>query len=181
MISSQYGTVFTKSHYEKIQKVYSIWICTSPPAYRRNSITKYAIREENVIGDVKEVEENYDLLTTILICLGKDNDCGREQENELLRLLDILLLSEKNVKEKKDILEKEFHIPMTEKMEGEIEEMCNLSDGVERKGIEKGRKEGINALVKTLREFHVNEEEIIARIMKEFSLTEDIAKGYLNM
>ncbi|MGN0950892.1 MAG: hypothetical protein ACI4OH_09195, partial [Mitsuokella sp.] len=27
MISSQYGTVFTKSHYEKIQKVYSIWIC----------------------------------------------------------------------------------------------------------------------------------------------------------
>ena len=30
MISSQYGTVFVKLHYEKIQKVYSIWICTMP-------------------------------------------------------------------------------------------------------------------------------------------------------
>ena len=28
LISGQYGTVFTKAHYEKIQKVYSIWICT---------------------------------------------------------------------------------------------------------------------------------------------------------
>lgn len=29
LISSQLNTVFTGSHYEKIQKVYSIWICTS--------------------------------------------------------------------------------------------------------------------------------------------------------
>lgn len=27
---------------------------------------------------------------------------------------------------------------MTEEMEGEMERMCNLSDGVEQKGIEKG-------------------------------------------
>lgn len=36
------------------------------------------------------------------------------------------------------ILEKEFDIPMTEKMETEVEHMCNLSDGVEQRGIEKG-------------------------------------------
>ena len=35
MVSSQYGTVFTSSHYEKIKKVYSIWICTNPPEYRK--------------------------------------------------------------------------------------------------------------------------------------------------
>ena len=33
MVSSQYGTVFTKSHYGKIKKVYSIWICTNPAKY----------------------------------------------------------------------------------------------------------------------------------------------------
>ena len=37
MISSQYGTIFTNSHYEKIQKVYSIWICFNPPEKRKNS------------------------------------------------------------------------------------------------------------------------------------------------
>ena len=30
MISEQYGTIFTGEHYEKLQKVYSIWICPDP-------------------------------------------------------------------------------------------------------------------------------------------------------
>lgn len=150
MISSQYGTVFTNSHYEKIQKVYSIWICTSPPAYRRNSITKYAVKEENIVGNVEEMEENYDLLTTILICLGKDSDCEKGKENQLLKLLDVLLSPEKNVVEKKNVLENEFHISMTEEMEGELKDMCNLSDGVERRGIEKGTLQTKKTLVKNM-------------------------------
>ncbi len=35
LVSSQYGTEFTNSHYEKIKKVYSIFICMNPPNYRR--------------------------------------------------------------------------------------------------------------------------------------------------
>lgn len=50
----------------------------------------------------------------------------------------MLLTTEKNAREKKEILEKDFDIPMTEKLEGEVEQMCNLSDGVEQKGIQKG-------------------------------------------
>ena len=42
MISSQYGTVFTKSHYEKVQKVYLVWICMNPPKERKNTITGLA-------------------------------------------------------------------------------------------------------------------------------------------
>jgi len=33
----------------------------------------------------------------------------------------------------------DIHIPMTKKMEGEVEYMCNLSDGVEQRLIEKGK------------------------------------------
>ena len=33
MISSQYGTEFEKSHYEKIRKVCSVWVCLHPPKY----------------------------------------------------------------------------------------------------------------------------------------------------
>ena len=51
MISAQYGTEFTNSHYEKIKKVYSIWICMNPPKKRQNSITKYSITEEAVIRE----------------------------------------------------------------------------------------------------------------------------------
>lgn len=38
MISEQHGTVFTGGHYEKIQKVYSIWICPSTPDCRKNGM-----------------------------------------------------------------------------------------------------------------------------------------------
>lgn len=54
MISAQYGTEFTEAHYEKIKKVYSIWICMNPPKNRENSITSYLISEKNLIGDVKK-------------------------------------------------------------------------------------------------------------------------------
>lgn len=138
MISSQYGTVFMKSHYEKIQKVYSVWICMNPPKGRNNTITKYSIFEENCIGNVKEKKEYYDLITTIMVCLGVRNDAC---ENDLLGLLDVLLSSDISASEKKEIIENDYHIPMTEGMEGKMERMCNLSDGVEQKGIEKGVKQ----------------------------------------
>ena len=140
MISSKYGTVFTRSHYEKIQKVYSVWICLNPPKERKNTITGYSLTEKAYVGKVKEKEGNYDLISAIMVCLGENDE---DTESDLLRLLDVLLSSEKNAKEKKEILENEFQIPMTEKMEEEVEHMCNLSDGVEQKGIQKGIEIGI--------------------------------------
>ena len=105
MISAQHGTEFTKSHYEKIRKVYSIWICPAPPEDRRNSITRYRIREENVIGCVREAEENYDLMTVIMICLGNPDEV---EPDGILRLLSILLSNETEDNEKKRILKEEF-------------------------------------------------------------------------
>ena len=140
MISAQYGTEFTKSHYEKIKKVYSIWICMNPPENRKNSITKYSITEQNLVGDVKEPHENYDLITAIMICLGDDSD---NEPDSLLRLLDILLSSDRNVNEKKRLLENDFQISMTEHLERGVSEMCNLSKGIEEKGIQKGIEQGI--------------------------------------
>ena len=140
MISSQYGTVFMKSHYEKIQKVYSVWICMNPPKERNHTITGYSLTEKQYVGNVKEKEEYYDLMNAVMICLGNS---GNETENDLLRMLDVLLSTDKEADEKKTILENEFQIPMTEKMEMEVETMCNLSDGVEQKGIRKGIEIGI--------------------------------------
>ena len=74
MVSSQYGTVFTNSHYEKIKKVYNVFICINPPNYRKNTINRYSLKEENMIGNVHEKEENYDLLTNVIICLGDAYD-----------------------------------------------------------------------------------------------------------
>lgn len=91
MISSQYGSEFTETHYEKIKKVYSIWMCSNPPKKRENTITRYCVQEENLVGQVSEWKENYDLLTVVMICLGH---AGDDNYMGILKLLDVLLSSE---------------------------------------------------------------------------------------
>lgn len=147
MISSQYGVEFTGAHYEKIKKVYSIWVCADPPKYRQNTVTRYVVSEENLIGKVKEKKENYDLLTAVMICLGDPED---DNYGGILRLLDILLSSEKNTEEKKRILQEDFDIKMTKELESGVADVCNLSKGVEEKGIAIGIEQGTLQAIKNL-------------------------------
>ena len=147
MISSQYGVEFVDAHYEKIKKVYSIWVCANVPKYRENTITRYTIQEENLIGEVSEKKENYDLLTAIMICLGHSGD---NNYTGILKLLDVLLSSEKEPEEKKDILQNDFGIKMTKELESEVSELCNLSKGIEEKGIKQGVLVSIRNLMESM-------------------------------
>lgn len=61
----------------------------------------------------------------------------------MLKLLEVLLSSEKAAEEKTKVLSEEFDITMTEILEGGIYEMCNLSKGVEQKGFQRGLEQGI--------------------------------------
>ncbi len=139
MISSQYGREFTGPHYEKIKKVYSIWICMNPPKVRENTITRYRLVEEHLVGEAMESVRNYDLLSIVMLCLG-----GPDGENYdgVLRMLDVLLSNETSEAEKRKILQDDYDIQMTRTMEQEVSVMCNLSKGIMEKGITKGRVEG---------------------------------------
>ena len=143
MISAQYGTEFVKSNYQNIRKVYSIWICLDVPKEWENTITRYHIVEENLVGHAREQVKNYDLLTAVLVGLGKPDG---ENYDGVLKMLGALFSGENSITEKKRILEQDFDIPMTETLERRLSEMCNLSQGFEergmKRGFEKGRVEG---------------------------------------
>lgn len=149
MISSQYGSEFTNGHYEKIRKVISIWICANPPKYRENTITRYTIQEDNLIGELSEKKENYDLMTAVMVCLG---NAGDSRYRGILKLLDVLLSPEKEPEAKKRILQEDFNIKMTRELESEVSLMCNLSKGIEERGVKEGIKEGILASIQNLME-----------------------------
>ena len=140
------GREFTGSHYEKIKKVYSIWICMKPPKYRANTINRYRLVEEHLVGNAMEPVKNYDLMSVIVLCLG-----GPDGENYdgVLRMLDVLLSNETSEAEKRKILQDDYDIQMTQTMEREVSVMCNLSKGVMEEGLAKGRAEGVaeNTLV----------------------------------
>lgn len=144
-ISAQSGTVFTHSHYEKICKVYGIWLCMNPPKKHQQSITQYSIRESNLYGNVHVDQENYDLLSVIMICIGepREYDPDATQEEKLLRLLGVIFSRKLQAKEKKQILEQEYGIPMTERVERKVDNMGNFSDAVEAWGIAEGMERGM--------------------------------------
>lgn len=191
MISSQYGTIFTNSHYEKIQKVYSIWICFNPPEKRKNSINIYSVKEKNVVGKVKEKEADYDLLTAVMICLdsGKEEKEGNHQEgteeSEILRLLEVLFSTERELKEKEKILENEYGITMTYEEKEEVEKMCNLSEYVWEKGLTYGELQNLVRMVlKKMRKDVSYEitaelfEEPVEKIRKIYEVAEKYAPEY---
>lgn len=77
-----------------------------------------------------------------MICLSKEL-AQSDDTTKLHRLLGTLLSSEMTRQEKKDIIETEYGIPMTEGMERRVNIMCNLSDTIEERGINKGIERGL--------------------------------------
>ena len=131
LISRQKGTVFKHMNYEKIQKVYSIWICPDAKGETANSTAKYAITQQEVYGTVNEPVENYDKLCVIIINL---NDEGMNSEKEIIGFLSTLLSTSISVKTKKDKLFHDYHFEMTKEIEEEAENMCNIGTATLMKG-----------------------------------------------
>lgn len=78
-------------------------------------------------------------MTVVVVCLGGKN---KEGYDGLLKMLDVLLSEETLPTEKKRTLREEFCIPMTKKLEGDVDAMCNLSKGVFDKGVDQGVDQG---------------------------------------
>lgn len=135
MISEQYGTVFTNEHYEKLQKVYSIWICPDPAKKRRNGIFKYHTVQETICGTPYAAPSNYDLMEVIILNLG---DADKQNNLEILNLLNTLFSSSMSPEEKKKKLNDDFNIAMTTEFEREVQNMCNLSEALVDQGIQQG-------------------------------------------
>ena len=153
MISAQHGPVFKQSEYGKIRKVYSIWVCTKPSEEFQNTLTRYSIQPERLIGDAAEKSENYDLLSVVTICLGKPD---AENYTGVLKFLEVLLSSSRAAVEKKKILKEEFGVAMSDELEREVLDMCNLSQGVKAEGINIGE---MRMLVKQVRKGRITVEQ----------------------
>lgn len=121
----------------------------NPPKRNSNCIAKYVIRKEDSVGHMIEDKRNYDLMTVLMLCIGSPED---DNYDGIIKLLEVLLSNRMNAVEKKKILNREFGIEMTRKMEEEVLGMCNLSDLIERQGMEKGIEQGTVLILKNLME-----------------------------
>ena len=66
-----------------------------------------------------------------------------ENKQRLLELLKILFIKNLAIVDKKEQLQKGYGILMEKEIEEEVMDMCNFSDFIEQRGIEKGLEQGI--------------------------------------
>ena len=121
-----------------MKKVYSIWICTKSAKKYRNSMNRYEMVEECLVGENRSDPENYRLVNLILLHVGEYDEGTHEG---ILGFLEILLSGKLQAEEKKQILQEQYHITMTKKMSEEVTQMCNLSWGIYQDGVEDKAKE----------------------------------------
>ena len=150
MISEQIDTEFTTDNYNDVKKVYSIWICLNSPNYASDSIVKYSLKPENIYGDYSN-ENRYDIMDIVMIYISEDTTMS---ENKVIGMLSTLLSIDMDATRKKERLENEYGLPMTKSMDEEVNQMCNLGEGIaERafaKGIEQGIEQGGNDMLVSL-------------------------------
>ncbi|MBQ9608874.1 MAG: hypothetical protein IJV15_05440 [Lachnospiraceae bacterium] len=176
MISSQYETIFTNSHYEKLKKVRSIWICTRPPKKRQNTISRYNLTKEEVFGHFEENMDDYDLISVSIICL---NDNKNDSSDKLIQMLSTLLSKTINTEDKKKRLSEEFNIPMTKELEGGVRSMCNLSQGVYDDGFNDGYDSGIEeSTINSIKNLIENTDWDIDKCMDILKISNDKREKY---
>ena len=132
MISAQLGTEFTASEYNKLKKVYTIWLCMDAPKKIGNAISEYHFFQTDLVPGIPDKKEAYDKMSIVVIALNQEMEAG----DKFLRMLNTLLSPEINVESKKEALQEEFQISMEGQIGKELDLMCNLSGYVEKKGIE---------------------------------------------
>ncbi|MBR2188194.1 MAG: hypothetical protein IJ860_02120 [Eubacterium sp.] len=155
MLSDQVGRTVTGDNYDLLNKVTSIWICMNAPDKNANTITRYRIRQENVVGRYKG-KARYDLLLVMMVRIPKPGreDKAHHKPTKLHRLLTVLF-NQSNVEETKRVLKTEYQIETTVEIEGRLKNMCNLAEGHYLNGFEKGvesQREEIKATRKELRQ-----------------------------
>ena len=143
MISAQKQTEFFHSDYDNLKKVRSIWLCLSN-SEDGDSIEEISLNRNTVFGSKKN-KYDIDLMRGIIINIRSGKNI-KDSQNTLISMLE-KLLSEISVEEKKRIHTEEFGMIMTTELEGRMQTMCNWSEAILERGMEKER---LNAIVRMI-------------------------------
>lgn len=142
LISSQKLKVFEHQDYQKICKVYSVWVFINPSKDKRGFINHYRLQENQVHGNVEFPPDGYGDINIVFIGLG-----DRDSSHELIKALSGYFASRQaddrlNYLEGIGIDRKDY--------EQEVMDMCNLGKAVETNGEVKGLASAVLAYMQKM-------------------------------
>ncbi len=175
LLSTQIRNEESATEYNHLQKVYSIWICLNVPENSEYTITGYHMNREDIYGHMDSKANNrYDLMELVMVCLGKPEHS--EKGTELHKLLTTVLSDTLTPEEKKNTMKHKYDIVTSVELEGGLAKMCNLSDYIEEKALEKGRAEVLAEKVRIKLQKGKSVAQIADELEEELSVIEAICK-----
>ena len=192
MISAQKEVEFTKSEYDGLKAVRSIWICMDA-ADDEDSINRIVLTQDTLFGKDMDLA-NLNKVQGVIIRL-RSNENSEESKNILIAMLEELLKKESaDIKKKR--LSENFGLIIDTETERRMNYMCNLSEVLVEKGLEQGIEHGIEqgiekgiaqgieqvleAFITDKLEDGISSEIIIQKLEKRFNLTNEKAREYLD-
>ena len=140
VLASQLGELTEETDYGRLQKAYSIWVCYDPkmPKKIKNTLSQYKISKKDLIGEVEEPKENYDLMEVVFVRI----DANSESD---VKLFDYLKGIFTNDKEK--IIKQTG--PLPEKVDKEVDDMSGVGALI----FDKGKVEGLQKFVAVIQRY----------------------------
>ncbi len=161
-ISSQLGILTDQTDYGKIEKVYSIWVCNQNiPADLINTMDRYYIHKEHIIGQSEEPAADYDLMEVIMIRRGSNTG-----EDAIFDYLSGVFNSD--IRKISDYTDTKDN----EEIAKEVTNMGGLGANI-------AQEASIIQLIEAYRDFNASDEQIINKLMSKFDISEDVAKDYI--
>lgn len=131
-LSSQLGVITHNTNYAELEKVYSIWICNEKiPQELKNSITRYHMVKENIMGECREDDAYHDLMEVIIIRRGETAEA-----DTIFEYLEGVFTSNLNTVKKYVDVENNYEVKEA------LRTMCGLGESLENKAMEKGIEHG---------------------------------------
>ena len=168
LVSSQKERDFVNTNYDNIKRVFSIWVCMDTG---QDSMNYVHLTNDGLLGSY-EWGGKIDLLNIVLIGLSEELP-EHDDKYELHRLLSAVLSMELSVDEKLRIMEKEYGIPLDDKIREEVVTMCNLSQGIR----EKGRAESEERIILNMYHNNFTLEQIALATGKSIEEVDAVIKG----
>ncbi len=147
LLSSQRGLWGRSDDYGSLEKVCSIWLCQRPPERERNTIVRYALSEEAVVGSVRRDPAEYDLQEIVLVGLPEAGGY-----NGFTETMATLLSLSTSVNEKMMALESQLGAEYASEFRGDVGYMATLGEYVVDCAIKEGIESAMLASIKSLME-----------------------------
>ena len=127
--------------------------------FRKDSILKKVLSHKAShfgVSDFETVIRHEEKM--LLYCESSQKLSQSKTESELHQFLNILFSSKLSGEEKVRLLDEELDIAVDEKIREELNDMCNLSEGIEEKGMKKGIETGrLETIAECLRNGTMND------------------------